>query len=105
MRALGAVLSCIRGFVRRNGVGGEGFSTQQGTGVRETEVASGYTGAMEPERDFVAVLRRWEDAGGVWRVLGQDRDAMTVGLYRCDNGEDADRFVATDPRVIEFVAG
>jgi uncharacterized protein len=55
--------------------------------------------------DFVAQLRRWEDAGGVWRVLSRDRDAVTVGLYRCDGGEEADRFVATDPRVAEFLAG
>jgi hypothetical protein len=60
---------------------------------------------MEPAPDFVAKLRRWEDAGGVWRVLGQDRDAVTVGLYRCDDGEEADRFVATDPRIAEFLAG
>jgi uncharacterized protein len=60
---------------------------------------------MEPGPDFVAQLRRWEDAGGVWRVLGRDRDAVTVGLYRCDDGEEADRFVATDPRVAEFLAG
>jgi uncharacterized protein len=55
--------------------------------------------------DFVAQLRRWEDAGGVWRVLSRDRDAVTVGLYHCDGGEEADRFVATDPRVAEFLAG
>jgi hypothetical protein len=60
---------------------------------------------MEPGPDLVAVLRRWEDAGGVWRVLGHDRDAVTVGLYRCDGGEEADRFVATDPQVMEFLAG
>jgi uncharacterized protein len=60
---------------------------------------------MEPATDFVAKLRRWEDAGGVWRVLGQDRDEVTVGLYRCDGGEEADRFVATDPRIAEFLAG
>jgi hypothetical protein len=60
---------------------------------------------MEPGPDFVAQLRRWEDAGGVWRVLGRDRDAVTVGLYRCDDGEEADRFVATDPQVAEFLAG
>jgi uncharacterized protein len=60
---------------------------------------------MESERDFVAALRRWEDAGGVWRVLGQDREAITVGLYRCDDGEEADRFVATDPQLAEFLAG
>lgn len=60
---------------------------------------------MEPGTDFVATLRRWEDAGGVWRVLGYNRDAITVGLYRCDDGEEADRFVATDPQLAEFLAG
>ena len=60
---------------------------------------------MEQGTDLVALLRRWEDAGGVWRVLGQDRDAFTVGLYRCDNGEEADRFVATDPQLAEFLVG
>ena len=60
---------------------------------------------MEPGTDFVAVLRRWEDAGGVWRVLGKDRDAVTIGLYRCDDGEEADRFVATDPQLAQFLVG
>ena len=55
--------------------------------------------------DFVDVLRRWEDAGGVWRVLNQDQNSVTVGLYRCDDGEEADRFVATDPRLTQFLAG
>jgi uncharacterized protein len=55
--------------------------------------------------DFVDVLRRWEDAGGVWRVLNQDQDSVTVGLYRCDDGEEADRFVAADPLLTQFLAG
>jgi hypothetical protein len=60
---------------------------------------------MESRPDFVAVLRRWEDAGGVWRVLGQESDAITVGLYRCDDGEEADRFVAADTQLEQFLAG
>jgi uncharacterized protein len=60
---------------------------------------------MEPRTDFVAALRRWEDAGGVWRVLSKDRDAVTIGLYRCDDGEEADRFVATDPQLAQFLVG
>ena len=60
---------------------------------------------MEPSTDFVALLRRWEGAGGVWKVLGRDGDAVTVGLYRCDGGEEADRFVASDPRLGLFLAG
>jgi hypothetical protein len=60
---------------------------------------------MEPSADSVEALRRWEDAGGVWRVLGRDRDATTFGLYRCDDGEEVDRFVATDPGIAQFLAG
>ena len=60
---------------------------------------------MEPDQDFVAVLRRWEDAGGVWRVLGRDLDVVTVGLYRCDAGEETDRFSADDPQLAQFLAG
>jgi uncharacterized protein len=59
---------------------------------------------MEPDQDFVALLRRWEDAGGVWRVLGRNLDAVTVGLYRCDAGEETDRFSANDPELAQFLA-
>ena len=60
---------------------------------------------MESGTDFVPLLRRWEDAGGLWKVLSSDHDAVVVGLYRCDGGEEVDRFEATDPRVTEFLAG
>jgi hypothetical protein len=33
-----------------------------------------YRDSTEPGTNFVALLRRWGDAGGVWRVLGHDRD-------------------------------
>lgn len=67
--------------------------------------STGYTGAMEPGPDFIALLRRWEDAGGLWRVLDRVGGSITVGLYRCDGGEETDRFVATDPRLAQFLAG
>ena len=60
---------------------------------------------MERGHDYVALLRRWEQAGGLWRVLTREGDAVTVGLYRCDGGEEADRFVASDPQVEQFLAG
>ncbi|HET9303396.1 MAG TPA: DUF309 domain-containing protein [Propionibacteriaceae bacterium] len=60
---------------------------------------------MERGSDYVALLRRWEQAGGLWRVLNRDGGAVTVGLYRCDGGEEADRFVATDTQVEQFLAG
>ena len=58
---------------------------------------------MEPSTDFVALLRRWEGAGGVWKVLGRDRDAVTVGLYRCDGGEEAGRFTSDEARLLSYV--
>jgi uncharacterized protein len=60
---------------------------------------------MEDVRNFVDRIRRWEAAGGVWRVLGEDHHAVTVALYRCDGGEEADRFVSTDPQLAQFLAG
>lgn len=55
------------------------------------------------DRDRVAELRRWEDAGAVWRVVSRTRDAVTVALLQCDGGEEVERFRSEDPRVLEFV--
>src|SRR5215207_4938400 len=60
---------------------------------------------MESGQDVVALLQRWEDAGGVWRVIGQEDGAVTVGLYRCDGGEEADRFTSSDPGLDQLLAG
>ena len=53
--------------------------------------------------DHVAVLRRWEDSGAHWRVLSRGRDSVTIGLLRCDGGEEVDRFTSTDPRLVAFI--
>jgi uncharacterized protein len=60
---------------------------------------------MESGQDVVALLQRWEDAGGVWRVIGQGDGALTIGLYRCDDGEEADRFTSSDPGLELLLAG
>ena len=60
---------------------------------------------MESGQDVVALLQRWEDAGGVWRVIGHEDGAVTVGLYRCDDGEEADRFTSSDPGLERLLAG
>jgi uncharacterized protein len=60
---------------------------------------------MEDGPNYVDILHRWETAGGVWKVLGEEHRAVTVALYRCDGGEEADRFVSDDPRVWQFLAG
>ena len=53
--------------------------------------------------DAVAALRRWEDAGAVWRVLGRDGARLTVGLCTCTASEVVDRVVSDDPELARFV--
>ncbi|MFT4200803.1 hypothetical protein [Gordonia sp. (in: high G+C Gram-positive bacteria)] len=53
--------------------------------------------------DAVDALQRWSDAGAVWRVLERRDDALVIGLYRCDGGEEVDRIVSTDPALRTFV--
>lgn len=55
--------------------------------------------------DPVQVLHRWEDSGAHWAVIGHRGKAVTISLYRCDGGEEADRFTSDDPRLLEFLAG
>jgi hypothetical protein len=53
--------------------------------------------------DPVAVLQRWEDAGAYWRVLSRNNEWVTVGLFRCDGGEEVDRFTSNDAELLQFV--
>lgn len=53
--------------------------------------------------DPVAVLQRWEDCGGVWRVLNRRSESVIVGLYRCDGGEEMDRVCSSDPSLLGFL--
>lgn len=55
--------------------------------------------------DAVATLQRWQDCGGVWRVLDRSGDRVTVGLYRCDGGEEMDRVISSDLTLLEFLGG
>mgnify|MGYP003413653407 FL=1 len=55
--------------------------------------------------DPVAVLQRWQDAGAPWAVIARHAGSVTVGLYRCDGGEEVDRITSADPRLREFLAG
>ncbi|MBD7918098.1 hypothetical protein H9657_07380 [Cellulomonas sp. Sa3CUA2] len=56
-------------------------------------------------QDAVAVLRRWEDSGAVWRVLERDGDHITVGLWTCTGDELVDCVRAQGPALDAFVAG
>jgi hypothetical protein len=49
--------------------------------------------------DPVEAVRRWEWSGGVWRVLADDGDTLTVGLFQCTGGELMQRVVSADPRL------
>jgi hypothetical protein len=51
------------------------------------------------------VLRRWEAAGGVWRVLGSSPAGLTVALCTCTGGEEVDRLTSSDPALAAYVDG
>ena len=53
----------------------------------------------------MADLQRWQDAGAHWAVIDRHAGVITVGLYRCDGGEEVDRITSSDPRLDEFLAG
>jgi hypothetical protein len=51
----------------------------------------------ERDRDPLAVLRRWEDSGGTWRVVVRSPERLVVELLSCDAGEVMDRVVVAPP--------
>jgi hypothetical protein len=51
----------------------------------------------------VWVLRRWQDSGGVWRVVSRSAGRVDVALLTCDGGEEMDRLTSTDPAVLDFI--
>jgi hypothetical protein len=53
--------------------------------------------------DPVETLLRWESAGGVWRVIGRAGGSLTIGLFRCDGGEQIDLLRSDDANLLEFV--
>jgi len=54
-------------------------------------------------RDPVEELRRWEDSGAHWQVVGRTADRLTIALLRCDGGEEVGRIVSDDPALLAFV--
>lgn len=55
--------------------------------------------------ELVEVLQRWSDSGGLWRVLIRTEDSATVGLFRCDGGEQLDEIRSSAPDFLAFLAG
>lgn len=52
----------------------------------------------------VEQLQRWETAGAVWRVIARNQSSATVGLFRCDGGEEVERITSSDPDLLEYLA-
>jgi hypothetical protein len=53
--------------------------------------------------DRAAELLRWQDSGAVWAVIARSGGSVTIGLLRCDGGEEVDRFSSDDPRLLTFI--
>jgi hypothetical protein len=53
--------------------------------------------------DRVAELQRWQDSGAVWEVISRKGAMVTIGLLRCDGGEEVDRFTSDDPHLLAFI--
>jgi hypothetical protein len=50
-------------------------------------------------------VRRWEDSGGVWRVLSSPGPALEIALLTCDAGEEMARVRSPDPQLRAYVDG
>jgi hypothetical protein len=57
--------------------------------------------------DPLAVLRRWEDSGGTWRVVLRTPGRLEVELLTCDAGEVMHRLSSAppDPALERHLAG
>src|SRR3954451_12327426 len=79
-----------------------GGDTDWGEEVRSTEDTAGNEeGSAGQAR--VAALQRWEALGAVWRVVSKGPSGVTVALYRCDGGEEVERFHSREPELIAFL--
>ena len=56
------------------------------------------------EADPLDILRRWEQAGGVWRVTRWSSGEVVVALMRCDAGEVVDEVTASGPEWVDYLA-
>ncbi len=55
--------------------------------------------------DPVDELRRWEQSGGGWRVVGRAGGGITVALLTCDGGEEMGRLASYDAAFLAYVGG
>ena len=60
-------------------------------------------GGSANDRDYVAELIRWQDAGAIWDLVARTSQGVTIALLRCDGGEEVDRFTSSEPLVLGHV--
>jgi hypothetical protein len=48
-------------------------------------------------------LERWQEFGGVWRVLARTPDRVTISFCRCDDGEEVDRVTFRAPQLLHWL--
>lgn len=59
-----------------------------------------------PPGGLVAVLSRWEESGGHWKVLESRDGWVDIGLYSCDGREQMSRVSSARTSVLHaFLAG
>jgi hypothetical protein len=60
---------------------------------------------MDADPDPLAVLRRWEESGGTWRVAAELPGRLDLELLTCDGGEVMGRLRAAPPttELLEYV--
>ena len=60
-----------------------------------------------PQRATSALsdLLRWQDSGGLWRVVARTPGGLEIALLTCSGGEEMARLVTRDREVLEFVGG
>lgn len=68
----------------------------------QTDGAAGDTGSGEND-SAVWALRRWEDTGGVWRVVSRSDGWVEVSFLTCNAGEEMGRLTSADREVLEFI--
>lgn len=48
-------------------------------------------------------LRRWENAGAVWRVIARTSHTVDVALLTCSAGEEVSRLRIEDPAALAYI--
>lgn len=51
----------------------------------------------------MAVLRRWQDCGAIWRVVARTPTGVEIALMTCTGGEEVDRLTSGDPDLLAFI--